>query len=89
MNIFKFVGTSFHFHKWDYVPAVYADAQNHILAIPKELGYRTCIICGEKQIERKHCLGLNPPKYVIYWEKSTSIIVDELKEPGHIEDLQD
>lgn len=88
-NVFGFVRTLFHFHRWAYVPAVYMDVHANLLSIPKEPGYRICIICGEKQLERRHCLGLNPPRYTIYWEKSNSSVADESKEPEHIEDLLD
>lgn len=55
------------FHDWVYVETTYEDEICRRLAIPLDRGSRTCNHCGKKQIEDKHCLGLNPPDYVITW----------------------
>lgn len=52
-------------HSWEYTAAVYPDSQAERLAIPTEEGYRTCKRCGKQQVEDVHCLGLNPPEYVV------------------------
>lgn len=52
-------------HSWEYTAAVYHSRQAERLAIPTEEGYRKCKRCGKVQVEDVHCLGLNPPEYVV------------------------
>lgn len=60
----------FGFHDWDYTPAVYLDEQSERLAIPLEEGKRTCKCCDTTELEDRHCLGLNPPEYVVSWYRA-------------------
>lgn len=55
------------FHKWQYTPAVYDSVQDERLALPSSPATRKCQCCPAKQVEDKHCLGLNPPEYSITW----------------------
>jgi hypothetical protein len=55
------------FHKWQHTPAVYNSEQEERLAIPASPAIRKCSCCPTKQVEDKHCLGLNPPEYSVRW----------------------
>lgn len=54
-------------HSWEYTPAEYKDGIMRDLGIPNVNGSRCCNRCGKKQTEHIHCLGLNPPEYVIHY----------------------
>lgn len=54
-------------HDWRYTSAVYSSEQNERLALPDSPATRTCCCCPAKQVEDKHCLGLNPPEYSVSW----------------------
>jgi hypothetical protein len=54
-------------HDWEYTPAVYNNPQEERLALPAVPATRKCRCCPVKQVEDKHCLGLNPPEYSVSW----------------------
>lgn len=60
-----------HFHKWVTTEAVYRDRVSMELGIPMQPATRQCSICGKKQIQDIHCLGLNPPSYVTRWNNES------------------
>ena len=57
----------FHLHEWIIHEAVYqSDAARQMrITIRPEL--RRCRSCGAVDILEVHCLGLNPPKYIVHW----------------------
>ena len=55
-------------HDWKVVEPFYQDEQAKKLAIESISGYRICVGCGKKQKMIRHCLGLNPPEYIIEYE---------------------
>lgn len=57
----------FGIHNWQYTPAVYTSEQNERLALPETPATRACQCCPKKQVEDRHCLGLNPPEYAVTW----------------------
>ncbi len=58
----------FHFHQWeDYTDSEYASGTDEYLGVIKTPATRTCKICGKKQVQDVHCLGLNPPSYTTSW----------------------
>lgn len=58
----------FHTHKWVVVDAAYTSLQHQLLAIAEKQSTRSCY-CGVMEIEKRTCLGLNPPKYISEWRK--------------------
>lgn len=54
-------------HKWKYTPAVYATPMEERLALPSTPSTRACQCCLAKQVEDRHCLGMNPPEFSVNW----------------------
>jgi hypothetical protein len=52
-------------HKWEYTDSVYENETNRRLGIQSKKGNRVCLKCKKKQIQEIHCLGLNPPEYIV------------------------
>ena len=56
-----------HFHRWDYSYPKMSDEYDRM--IDNTPADRICSKCGLWQQEDIHCLGLNPPEFVINWYK--------------------
>ena len=55
----------FGLHKWRYDGVFTHNGYSGPLVM--DTAERTCICCGKEQQREKHCLGLNPPKYIYEW----------------------
>lgn len=60
----------FHIHKWteyQFPPEYcYSESARRLALIPGK--NRVCFECGRIEREEKHCLGLNPLKYISKWQ---------------------
>lgn len=58
----------FHVHDWHYMaPKHFAVPNAEELCIESAPATRKCAKCGKTQYRERHCLGLNPPEYVVCW----------------------
>ena len=58
----------FHLHEWIITEAVYTSDTQKKLGLYNRPELRRCRQCGAVDILMVHCLGLNPPKYIVRWE---------------------